>query len=98
MGRKIIDKQDGTLEDDIRYDCDKMKWSENTIREEVTDRDRCEEGVEEGKRDALIEERRRVQERPVSKLLRDNGHSAQRRCRKKSPKLVARGLVSYIGI
>ena len=67
MGRKIIDKQDGTLEDDIRYgDGDKMKWSENTIREEVTDRDRCEEGVEEGKRDALREERRRVHERPVS--------------------------------
>jgi len=28
-----------------------MKWSENTIREEVTDRDRC----EEGKMDALRE-------------------------------------------
>jgi len=56
MGRKIIDKQDGTLEEDIRYHGDKMKWSENTIREEVTDRDRCEEGVEEEKRDALIEE------------------------------------------
>jgi len=78
-----------------------MKWSENTIpREEVTDRDRCEEGVEEGKRDALREERGRVQERPVglSKLLRDNGHLEQRRCRKKSLKLVARGLVSYIGL
>src|SRR6218665_626901 len=33
---------------------------------------------------------------PVSKLLRDNGHSEQRRCRKKSPKLAARGLVGYI--
>ena len=32
----IIDKQDGNLENDIRYgDGDKMKWSENTIREEV---------------------------------------------------------------
>jgi len=51
MGRKIIDTQDGTLEDDISYGDSrgKMKWSENTIREEVTDRDRC----EEGKRDAL---------------------------------------------
>jgi len=32
----IIDKQDGNLENDIRYgDGDKMKWSENTIHEEV---------------------------------------------------------------
>ena len=61
MGRKIIDKQDGTLEDDIRYgDGDKMKWSENTIREEVKDWHRCVEEVEEGKREALREERRRV--------------------------------------
>ena len=47
----IIDKQDGTLEDDINYgDGDRMAWSENTIREEVTDRDRCEEGVGEKRR------------------------------------------------
>ena len=32
----IIDTQDGHLENDIRYgDGDKMKWSENTIREGV---------------------------------------------------------------
>jgi len=32
----IIVKQDGTLRIDIRYgDGDKMKWSKNTIREEV---------------------------------------------------------------
>jgi len=32
----IINKQDGNLENDIRYgDGDKMKWSENTIREGV---------------------------------------------------------------
>jgi len=31
MERKIIDKQDGTLEDDMGYgDRDKTKWSENT--------------------------------------------------------------------
>jgi len=61
MGRKIIDKQDGTLEDDIRYgDGDKMKWSENTIREEVKDWHRYEDGVEEGKGGALREERRTV--------------------------------------
>jgi len=66
----IIDKQDRTLEDDIRYgDGDKMKWSENTIREEVTNRDRCEEGVEGEKKETMREERRRVQERPISKFL-----------------------------
>jgi len=35
----------------------------------------------------------RVLERPISKFLRVNGNSAQRRCRKKSPKLPAHGLV-----
>ena len=58
----IIVKQDGTLEDDVIYgDGDKMTWSENTIREEVTDRDRCEEGVEGENKETIREERRRVQ-------------------------------------
>src|SRR6218665_3257347 len=96
MRGKIIDKQDGTLEDDIRYgDGDKMKWFENTIREEEKDWHRCEEGVEEGKREALTEERRRVQERLISKLLKGNGHSSPRRCLKKSSKRASQGLVYY---
>ena len=70
----IIDIQDGTLENDIRYgDGDKMKWSENTTREEVrqTGTD-AKKGAEGQKKETLREERRRVQERPkgLSKLLR----------------------------
>ena len=61
-----------------------------------TNRDRCEEGAKE--RDI---ERRRTkgeQKRPISKFLRVNGNSAQRRCQQKSPKLPARGLVYYISL
>ena len=53
----IIDTQDGHLGNDIRYgDGDKMKWSENTIREEVR---QTGTGAKKGQKNETLREERR---------------------------------------